>query len=182
MLRTKSLLPVAMMMSLIAASLTTSVALANDGQPPATPTPGQPPLEQVTAEVTTRTTLQGPRGPSKSGEVLPNTVLPGPGGESGILTSRLSYYYSWPSWWMQGSATIDLTGSPTAKAWTTLEDNGGTVESTAGHPCWTYTSCTSSTGWWGIAGGHTGGNRAETVVFWSAGGNAYADAYVSHTF
>lgn len=160
-------------------------AYADDGQPPpAMPAPDPPPPEEVVAEVTT-TTLQGPRDPAQLGkpaEIAPDAVLPGPGGQSGVLTSRLSYYYSWPSWYQQGSATIDLTGSPTAKAWTTLKDNGQTVESTGGSPCWTTTSCTSSTGYWSIASGHTGSNTAETVVFWSDDSSSYADATASHTF
>ena len=157
-------------------------AYADKGQPPATPTPSQTPPDQVTVIVEeTTTTVQGPGKSSKPGGVLPNRVLPGPGGAQVVLTSGLSMYQDLFGWNQQGFAKIDVT-SATAKAWTTLYNNGSPVESTGGQPCWTVTSCTSSTRYYVIGGGHTGSNTAETVVYWSNNTNSYANATVSHRF
>jgi len=161
-------------------------AFAQGDQPPAVPVldrARQDSDQIITLEATV--VLSGPKTGVQDDyrNYAPNTSLEGPGGQSGVLTSRLHYYHDWLRGWVfKGSATIDLVGSPTAKAWTTLRDNGLQVESTAAHPCWTTTSCTSSTGWHLIGDGHTGVNHAETVVQWSDNTYSYGYADVSHIF
>jgi len=181
---TKNLKVIIVALALVGSSLNVLPAFADDGQPP----PQSPEQPVVIEEAVSTTTLQGPSKPNKLGGITPNSYVGGPGGQYGVLTSTLSYYWDFWSggWAFGGSAKIEIYGSPppSAKAWTTLRNNGVTVESTGGSPCWAVSggSCTSSTGWYIISSGHTGSNQAETVVFWSGGGSSYADATASHTF
>jgi hypothetical protein len=164
-------------------------AYADKGQPPVPPLPRETPPDGVTVTVEeSTTTVQGPDGQERQGHIQPNGVLPGPSGQSGNLSSILSYYQS-GSWWEQGTAKITLNSNNRmiiAKAWTTLKANGVTQQTTAANPCWASgtsgtPSCTSSTKYWAIWSG-TGENKAETVITWYDNSNGYGTVTASHTF
>lgn len=142
-------------------------AFADDGQPPTQL------KEEIVAsgQVASKVTLQGP----SRGILGP---LPGPGGQSGVLSSMISWY---GTYWVKGGSEISLTGGPTAKTWTTLAINGAQAEMTG--PCWTTTKCTIWTSVWRPAvSGTTVLNFAETTVYWSGGGSTNANATVTKTF
>lgn len=110
--------------------------------------------------------------------------LIGPDGEKAMLHSIIGWQtFLKTSVW--GTSKIEITsGSPTAKAWTTLYKGTTSLESTAGNPCFTSTVCESSTpqNKWYFYSGDTAKNYAETTVYWSNGGSTDDLLIATHTF
>lgn len=145
-------------------------AFAQEGQPPEKH-PKEKQVESTVALIGPGSSLYGP--------------IPGPGGQGGTLSSIIAWY---GKYWSQGRAKITLQGGPTAKAWTTYSyttpwDTGSQLGTTADNPCWTTTTCTSSTtDYYPSFTGYHYLNFAETIVYWSDGTQTYANATVTKTF
>ncbi|GAB4579079.1 MAG: hypothetical protein Fur0022_18170 [Anaerolineales bacterium] len=129
------------------------------------------PPEKESGETTSSTTLLGP-------ELSPDGPLPGPGGQSGILVSRIV----WNTNFIWGEGEIIVQGSPTAKAWTTFSNSGGGSHSTKNNPCWTTTSCKSPSNKFLKLTTSSYLNFAETIIYWSNGTQSYGNATVTKNF
>lgn len=121
--------------------------------------------------------------------VSPDASVPGPGGQSGVLSALLEYKSATlPPWRARGGSKIVLTGSPTAKAWPIFSIGGAQMEDGTSSPCWTTTSCTKWTvngsqyGWYNANNGQTAITFAQTTVYWSSGSSTTANATATKTF
>lgn len=140
-----------------------SIQMAHAGQ--------ERPPEEQSGETTSSTTLLGPELPQDG-------PLPGPGGQSGNLVSRIA----WTTNLIWGEGEIILQGSPTAKAWTTFSNSAGGSHSTKNNPCWTTTSCKSPSNQFVKLTTLSYLNFAETIVYWSNNTQSYANATVTKNF
>jgi hypothetical protein len=164
----KKLLIISLVMIMLL--IPTTAAFAGDGDPPRPPRSGDNIQEGY---IVVEEPISGP--------IQARGYIGGPGGQSGVLSSILYWQiFVWYEY-VKGGSRISLTGGPTAKAWTSLYKQDNLMQTTSNNPCWTTTSCTSWTNkYFGIHNHWL--NFAETVVYWSSGGNSYAHATAQRQF